>query len=256
VQKHKKIAFEELQALAEGGLVEPRKSEVEAALERDPILKETYLGIVEFLENESVSIGKFVEDAENKILNVEFSKLNVEGLISNDALSISKDGDSVYSGEKKWYWLVGVAAVFLLGFFFFKPSSLQPDDFDFTDAGLSVNLSINDQKLSEAMNAYKLEDFPVAQDLLLQELAINPGNDTLNYYLGVIAKEQQNFSTAETYFTQVSPTSYFYQKAEYQLGLIYWYLGEDEKARRQFEGISKNQHHLFFGKAKKISSEF
>lgn len=234
------ISFNELQQLAEGKLTEPRKSEVENAIANDLNLKNTFDGIVAYLENEKQPISNFIQQGQKKVTE----KLN--------QTSIKREQKPKFN----WYYAVGIAASVLALVMLFYPQKPNPSDFDFTDAGLPVTLGVDASEMGKAMNAYKLEEYNSAKVILENQLTENPENDTLMYYLGVIAKEQKDFEKAITLFNKLPNGSKFYPKAEYQLGLCHWYLGEADKAKSYFTGVASNEQHLFYQKAKTALKEF
>lgn len=221
------INLSSLIALARGELNATDAENLRAALRENDHLQKTYEGICDFLQNENITPEDFV----------------------NSALQKSKV--FTLQPKPKTYWLpaaVMVMAACIIGFILYV-NTPKPHDFDFTDAGLPVNLSIDQDALSSAMNAYKLEDYFTSKQILLAQSEKNPNNDTLIYYLGVIAKEEKNYPAAIDFFKKVPQQSFFYEKAEYQLGLSFWYMNDTEKASNYFKQVAQNKNHLFYKKA-------
>ena len=82
------------------------------------------------------------------------------------------------------------------------------------EAGLPVKMS-GGGKYDEAMNAFKLEQWTVSKKLLLKI-----DTDTSNYFLGIIAYQQQDYQQAISRFKKVDNESVYYRESKFRLGLV------------------------------------
>jgi tetratricopeptide (TPR) repeat protein len=230
------ISFDDLQLLAENKLSPSKADEILAAIEKDADLKATYEGIVLFLENETSPINGFIESSRKKL---------------NTKKPLQELDQKTKKSQKLIYLFGSIAAIFIIGLFIVRNIDSDPSNYDFQDAGLAVTLSVNQNNLAEAMNAYKQADFVLAEQLLDIELIENPKNDTLLYYKAVVFKKQEKYEPALLAFNKITMKSEFTQKVEFQKGMCYWYLGNNKEAKTIFTNIVANKTHAFKDKAEK-----
>lgn len=225
----KNIDFKELKQLAAGELSDKRSAELMKIVENDENLMRLYQGILDFQTNENESIEDYVLRAK---AGTKFEEKKRVKLISN----------------KKAYALVSsIAAVLLIGFFAFNWWQSQPQRLDFKDAGLAVSLSVENNNLSEAMNNYKTGKLDLAAEQIDNLLLHDPNNDTLIYYRAVIHKMQGEYNQALSQFKAVDEG--FKAKVDFQIAIVYWYMGDKEQAINSFEHIVAQPSHPFLDKS-------
>ena len=81
----------------------------------------------------------------------------------------------------------------------------------------------------DAMNAYKLGEYDIANSLLNKILS-----DTSYYFQGVIAYEQNDNTKAKAFFNQIDKSSIYHNIAQFRLGLISLYEGDIGSAKKIF----------------------
>lgn len=223
------IDFKELQQLAAGEFSDKRSAELMEIVENDENLMRVYHGILDFQTNENESIEDYVLRAKAR---TKFEDKKRVKLISN----------------KKAYALVSsIAAVLLIGFFAFNWWQSQPQRFDFKDAGLAVNLSEENNNLSAAMNNYKTGKLDLAAEQIDALLLNDPKNDTLLYYRAVIHKMKGEYNQALNQFKAIDKA--FKSKVDFQIAIVYWYMGDKEQAIDSFERIVAQPAHPFVDKS-------
>lgn len=193
----------------------------EAKLTIDPDLSQAYEQFKEVLylvkEQEAQNLkGKLVSlDAEldrSLVVKSKLNKIIQYSLIAGAAI------------------LVMVVTVFVL-----ERNSISPAvAFNERDIGLPVTMGeSSNRELDKAMSYYKQNHYRQSE-ALLKELAVQKSSDTITYYIGINEYELGHFSKAISYFNSVSPSSSFYDKALYRLGLAYWQTGNLDEARQVF----------------------
>lgn len=114
-------------------------------------------------------------------------------------------------------WGSSIAAIFLIGIFIYRSSvtdynQLAQEYWPY-EAGLPVKMSTKG-KYDDAMNAFKLENWNEAENLLKQIKS-----DTADYFLGVISYEKKDYRQASNYFGQIENNSSYYDEAQFRLAL-------------------------------------
>ncbi len=155
-------------------------------------------------------------------------------------IAIDKDLDEPEEKPKpsKIIWLTSaVAASILIGLFavaLFGESSHTrlAEKYWPVEEGLPVRMSTKNP-YDAAMNAYKLERWDEAAQLLLEL----PANDTTHYFLGIVSFMQKDFPGAIQYFEDVPENSRWHAESEFRLALAYLASGDIEKARVELQRI-------------------
>ncbi len=143
------------------------------------------------------------------------------------------------------------------------------------DRGLPVLMG-SQNALDNAMNLYKEKQYSESLRELEHLLANHSGNDTLNYYAGVVSFKLGQYSDAEKYFSVVanitgkraepieeedsiigkippdSANSAFKESAEYREALSNLLLGNKDTASGILRRIASNNSHLYHKQAKEI----
>lgn len=82
------------------------------------------------------------------------------------------------------------------------------------EEGLPVKMSASG-KYDEVMNAFKLEEWDKAENLLL-----NLNSDTADYFLGMVSYEQKKFPKAINYFEKITKNSVFWHESQFRSSLL------------------------------------
>ena len=139
-------------------------------------------------------------------------------------LSIEEEMDHMphekYLLKKKWIVYFAAASLVLLTFTIYissQRSELSQLAFNYwpEEPGLPVKMS-SKGKYDDAMNAYKLGDYETAERILRTF-----HTDTSYYFLGIISFENEKTQLSTDFFTRVNTSSFFYNKAQFRVGLIY-----------------------------------
>ena len=127
-----------------------------------------------------------------------------------------------------------IAACLIVGFILFiNVSSNKNADlakqYWTEESGLPVKMSTKGT-YDDAMNAYKLDDFSKAAQLLE-----NIQSDTSNYFRGVIAYKTDNTKEAKRFFSKIDIGSSYFHIAQYRLGLILLSESDVSSAKKIFK---------------------
>lgn len=151
-------------------------------------------------------------------------------------------------------WLA-VAAVLLIAFGFWWLNFANPESRLYAgyykqDPGLISAMSATDHyDFEKAMVEYKTGDYDAAIQTWQQQLVTQPANDTLNYFIAMAWLGKKDVVRSIPYLQLVTSqeNSYFYNDAQWFLGLAYLKAGKKEQAIKY---ISKSNH---AGKEKLLS---
>ena len=105
------------------------------------------------------------------------------------------------------------------------------EEFALSEPGLPVLMSTTPRTMDAIMNAYKLGELSEARELLAAATEMDPENDTLRYFNGVVAVRMEGCGPATTWFTNLPATSAFAAKAEYNVALCALRADDIEQAR-------------------------
>ena len=135
-----------------------------------------------------------------------------------------------------WWAAASVAAIFLIGFFFFKNDKYENAYTKFykADPGLITVMGIADNyNFEEGMVQYKNAKYQKALELWSDPLKTNAQNDTLLYFTASAHQAlKEKDKATENYLKVLKQTnSAFYKDASWYLGLIYLENKETEKAK-------------------------
>lgn len=111
------------------------------------------------------------------------------------------------------------------------------------DPGLPTLMAVSDNyEFDNAMVNYKMGEYQKAITAWEKLLITNPGNDTLNYFIGSALMAEKKPKEAATFFKPVVETnnSAFLEEANWYLGLAYLKMGDKEVAINYLKK-SKNQ---------------
>ena len=117
-------------------------------------------------------------------------------------------------------WSSAIAACLLIGVFLFQhfsssKNALLAKEYWPEEPGLPVKMS-SKGKYDDAMNAYKLGDYETAERIFRTF-----HTDTSYYFLGIISFENEKTQLSTDFFTRVNSSSFFYNKAQFRVGLLY-----------------------------------
>jgi len=147
-------------------------------------------------------------------------------------------------------WSSSVAAAFVIGIFIFQHFS-QPSYQELAqiywphEVGLPVKMSAKN-KYDDAMNAFKLEDWDKAENLL-SEIE----SDTAYYFLGETTYKKGEEEKSISHFLNIEKTSVYYQKAQFRIALLFLIKGDKTKATEILNFLSE-QDSMFSESAQKI----
>lgn len=136
--------------------------------------------------------------------------------------------------KKLLIWSSTIAASILIGVMLFQHfssnSSVQlSEQYWPQERGLPVRMS-SKGKYDDAMNAFKLGEYDKSSDLLRKI-----STDTADYFLGVISYEQGDNPESKRYFGQIHKNSFYYNTAQFRLGLILLAEGNLASAKKIFK---------------------
>lgn len=143
------------------------------------------------------------------------------------------------SGRSTLIWLsAGVAASLLIGLFaysFFGPSDSVKlaEQYWPVEEGLPVKMSTK-SPYDEAMNAFKLEQWPEAE----RHLNALPESDTTAYFLGNVYFKQAQFNEAASAFQSVSAAAHWHAEAQFRLALTYLAQEQTAEAKTLLQKIA------------------
>lgn len=188
----------------------------------------------EIAENESLK--KEVQIQKELLQAVELGALRE----SLDAIKTKRTTmDDGGSSEPRRYWFAmaaGFAALVALGVWMFMKPNVNAElfaEYAEQDPGLPVPMSTTDQyDFYDAMVDYKNEQYEKAIDKWSLLLAIDPKNDTLNYYLGATYFNRAEYSNALPYFERVNDLESLEFRAKSQ-----WYLTLSWLQTRNYSAI-------------------
>lgn len=147
-------------------------------------------------------------------------------------------------------WTSSIAAAIVIGVFIFQHFS-QPSYEQLAqnywpyEEGLPVKMSTS-SKYDEAMNAFKLEDWDKAENLL-SEIE----SDTAYYFLGETTYKKGEEEKSIAHFLNIEKNSVYYQKAQFRIALILLKKGDKTKATEILNFLSE-QNSIFSESAQKI----
>lgn len=194
---------------------------------------------------------------QNKVRSVRFLFIGVQEATLNDKIeefhkgffllkkNEDKPGNKVIAMKR---WLVAASVIVVVGvgtLLFFNHSNKGNKLFAKyykPDPGLITAMSSSDNYLFDhAMIDYKTKKYDSAISTWEKLLAINPGNDTLNYFIGSAFLAKDKNDSAISYFQKVitEANSYFIDDA-------YWYIGlallEEKRTEEAISYLEKTRH--------------
>lgn len=201
------------------------------AMAEDPMLKDAVDGY-RFMKEDGVDLEDILRNSKQKMKQKPLGKQRILNHWKLRAIAASI------------IILLGLAIVIQF------TSGPNVKDFDFKDAGLPVHLNANEVvDYTGFTNLYKLGNYENAHkeiDLLIQNQS---NNDTLLYYKACILKEQKSYFKAIEYFKMINPSSEYFEKANYQEAMCFWYLDDKENLLNALNAMSEDQKHLFYHEA-------
>ena len=228
----------------QGKLTPEEKSIFEEKLISDSELKKEYDIFLSFV----TGIKLFEIDRLKQLLNEkkEESKFKINPYVKAKSF-------------RKIYFAAAASIIILLipGYFLYqKLNSNQRlyNEYIYQYNGMPVLMgATNNVDFNKGMIEYKDQKYDKALVYFNQLLAINPNNDTLNYYSGNSYLYSDKTEAAIQAFTKVnSKQSAFYYPANYNLALAYIKIKETEKAKAILSEISQSNEHFLCEKAKKL----
>lgn len=216
-----------------GTLPEAETAVFDAELGRDAALKERYALFVLSVRGIQSS-GKALKDPKEETLRERMRAIDAE---------LDAHPTVLRSIVRPWMgWAAAAAAVLIAvvgGWWLMQgdtPGQLA-EEFAIVEPGLPVLMGTSPRAMDAIMNAYKRQDFGVAMQLLERGLAVDPANDTLNYFKGVIAERTDPGSAVASY-ARVTPVSVFRPRVDYRLALVELREGRPGRARELLSGVA------------------
>lgn len=129
------------------------------------------------------------------------------------------------------------------------------EQYGIADPGLPVLMSGSPSerpRLNQAMNAYKLGDYPTALAFWNQLPTDQIGPDTLHYYRGIflLRLRRPAEAAAELALVRTQRQSALRARADYYHALALWAAGRVNDARQAFAGLADHRAHPFAGAAR------
>lgn len=215
-----------------GNLPEAEAAVFDAELARDAALKERYALFVLSVRGIQSS-GKVLKGYEAETLRERMRAIDVE---------LDAHPPVVRSIVRPWMGWAAAAAVFIaIAAALWSMQGETPQqlarEFAIEEPGLPVLMSTEPRTLDAIMNAYKRQDLGTAMQLLERGLALDPANDTLNYFKGVIAERTDPGSAVSSY-ARVPAVSVFRLRVDYRLALVELREGRLGSARQLLSGVA------------------
>jgi hypothetical protein len=160
------------------------------------------------------------------------------------------------SRQARWGRLAAAATVVLaagLGVALLRPTGTQElvARYGVPDPGLPVLMSEEIPPtralINQAMNAYKLGDYPTALATWRQLPAGAVGKDTMLYYTGIfqLSDEQSDEAAAVLAEVRKLPASAFRLRADYYFALSLWGQGRTQEAREALARLASQTNHPY-----------
>ena len=215
-----------------GALPEAEAAAFDAELARDAALKERYALFVLSVRGIQSS-RKALKDTKAETLRERMRAIDAE---------LDAHPTVVRSIVRPWVGWAAAAAVLITiaGAWWFMQGETPQQlarEFAIEEPGLPVLMSTEPRTLDAIMNAYKRQDLGTAMQLLERGLALDPANDTLNYFKGVIAERTDPGSAVSSY-ARVPAVSVFRLRVDYRLALVELREGRLGSARQLLSGVA------------------
>lgn len=138
-------------------------------------------------------------------------------------------------GALRWWWAAAAGLVLVLGTatWLFRPADPQDlaAEYAIEEPGLPVLMSTSPRRMDGIMNAYKQGDLATASNLIALSLTLDPTNDTLHYFAGVIAEREVDCAAAAPHYTEVKDGSSFALRTRYRQAMCALRSGQVNKAQ-------------------------
>ncbi len=85
--------------------------------------------------------------------------------------------------------------------------------------------------------AYQAQRYDEAQTYLERHLELQPENDQARMYLGQIAEERKDFTTATRWYEAITSPNYYFE-AQTRLGMAMWRMGDLQAARDHLQSVT------------------
>lgn len=210
-------------------------------------LDERMLRVVQYLEGEldaleRAAFERELESDRNLVNELEAARKTLAGLHTLGEERLRKRLQEINvelnvatrKSSKSWWW--AAATLVVMGSVWWMMHRDTPQqlakEFDFVEIGLPVLMG-SASNMDAIMNAYKQDDITTADHLLNASLALDPTNDTLHYFAGIVAARSQKCNEARMHSDLVPVSSRFYGQTHFQTALCALRSGEVLIAREQ-----------------------
>ena len=234
--------IELIEAFVEGLLSHEENQRVKQLLENDPSFREEF-------EMYNAFVAR-IRDRNEPIIRTKLHEIDRE-------LDSGNSSGIIHISKSKWftnrYAIAASLILFLLAssiavyYSYFNPKAVFSENY-IQDPGLPVLMGADGSlKLGQAMNFYKLENFESSFQLLNQLYLENSGNDTLQYYSGVLLLSLNKPSEAIRYFQEClsNASSSFHVDSEYRLATAYFLNGQKASAKDIFKEIAASANNPY-----------
>ena len=208
----------------EGDMAATERADFEAELRADPVLRSD-------VEAARKTIGGLKQLSEERLRSE---------LREADRMLIEEGGAT--TGARGWWW--SAAAVLLLaglGTWWFSnrdtPERLATE-FVIREPGLPVLMGSDPRAMDAIMNAYKQKQFAATREMLVKTLAMQPNNDTLTYFLGVVEMELGENNNAMEAFAELGATSTYHMRGNYHRAICALRDGKLSEARTLLQHVA------------------
>ncbi len=157
---------------------------------------------------------------------------------------------------QRWWWAAAAGLVLVMGaaLWLFRPADPQAlaEEFALEEPGLPVLMGSEPRRMDGIMNAYKQGDLATAANLITLSLTLDPTNDTLHYFAGVIAEREKACAAAAPYYTEVKDGTPFAPRTRYRQALCALRTGEVVKARELLKQLAEGSDPQLANRAREL----
>ncbi|HRH65475.1 MAG TPA: hypothetical protein PLU53_04200 [Bacteroidia bacterium] len=228
--------IELIEAYVEGRLSPDEILRVKQLLQNDPEFREEYDLYCAIVKGIKINRDKFIIRDKLQQLDKELDSGKSSGIFPMTKQYLFANRYAIAAGLV----LVLLASSLTAYYAYFSPRAVFTENY-IQDPGLPVLMGSDENlKVGQAMNFYKTGDLQSSFRLLNQLYVENPGNDTLQYYNGVLLLSLDKPADAIRYFQAClsNASSNFHADAEYRLATAYFLDGQKALAKNIFTAIA------------------
>jgi len=159
-------------------------------------------------------------------------------------------------GALRWWWAAAAGLVLVAGtgLWLFRPVDPQAlaEAFAVEEPGLPVLMGTDPRCMDGIMNAYKQGDLTTAANLIALSLTIDPTNDTLHYFAGVIAEREADCAAAAPHYAEIKEGSPFAPRTQYRQALCALRAGTVMEARILLKQVAEGSDAQLADRAREL----